>query len=155
MAFIVVGLDGSQCSRKAFHEAVREATWRDAGLVVVHVVSYPVMSGYEFSARIDLDALLSRGDKLLEDELAILESEYDGSFPVAVERRVVMGHTGVEMMRAANGEGRDDGETAELVVLGSRGYGGFRGLMLGSVTTYAAHHLSCALLVVPADSTED
>lgn len=152
MPFVVVGLDGSQCSRKAFHEAVREATWREAELLVVHVVSYPVMSGYEFSARIDLDALQSSGYSFVDNELAELAAEYDGSIPVAIERRVVMGHTGVEMMRAAEGEGRDDGESAVLVVLGSRGYGGFRGLMLGSVTTYAAHHLTCTLLVVPADS---
>ena len=68
-----------------------------------------------------------------------------------VEAKVVLGHTGVKLIEVA--EDGEDGP-AELVVLGSRGLGGFKGLLLGSVTTYAVHHLTCRLLVVPTTVRE-
>lgn len=47
MSFIVVGLDGSETSRSAFSEAIREAEWRHAKVVALHVVSIPVSVGVE------------------------------------------------------------------------------------------------------------
>lgn len=144
MTFVVVGLDGSESSRIAFHQAIAEAEWREAKVVAVHAVSYPTTVGYEFG-QADLDALHSNGVALMKEELDKLAADYGGQFPVAVESEIVMGHTGVELMRMAEGH---DGERAELVVVGSRGLGGFRGLLLGSVTTYLTHHLPCRLLIV-------
>ena len=147
VGFVVVGLDGSQTSRGAFREAVREAQWRDARVVVVHVLSYPVTAMQEFAMTVPVEAIRSSAERLIASQLEKLEAEYEGGFPVEVERRIASGHPGVEIIRAAEGT---DGEPAELVVLGSRGLGGFKGLLLGSVTTYAAHHLPCRLLIVPA-----
>lgn len=146
MGFIVVGLDGSQTSRSAFAEAVREAVWRQASVLALHVVSIPISMGAEYGAVIDIGALRQGGSELVEAELAALEASYGSGFPVPVESRVVFGHAGAELIKAAN-----DGEDgpAEMVVLGSRGYGGFKGLLLGSVSTYAVHHLTCRLLIMP------
>jgi len=145
MGFIVVGIDGSETSQKAFKEAIREADWRSCSLLAVHVVPYPVVTGYEYGG-LDFDLLRSSGEEFLAAELSKLEQDYDGKFPVPVDSNVAFGHTGAEIIKAA--EGGDEGP-ADLVVLGTRGLGGFRGLLLGSVTTYAAHHLPCQLLVVP------
>ncbi len=146
MSFVVVGLDGSETSRLAFAEAVREAAWRDASVLALHVVSIPVAMGAEFGATIDINMLRDNGRKLLAAELAALEKGYEGGFPVQVESTVALGHAGTELIKAAQ-EG--DNGAAELVVLGSRGLGGFKGLFLGSVTTYAVHHLVCRILILP------
>jgi nucleotide-binding universal stress UspA family protein len=150
MAFIVVGIDGSETSREAFREAVREAKWRDASVLAVHAVSYPVVNGHQY-AHIDPETFRKAGTMLLADELEKLEAEF-GTFPVKVESRVLLGHTGTEMMRVAEDY---EGETAELIVVGSRGLGGFRGLLLGSVTTYLVHHLPTRVLVIPSNPSSE
>ena len=148
MGFIVVGLDGSATARRAFHEAVKEAQWRDADILAVNVVVFALVAGHELGMA-DIDELKDGGRAFLDKELAELAAEYDGGFPVEIDTHVAVGHTGVELIKAA--EGPEGGDHADLVVLGSRGHGGFRGLLLGSVTTYAVHHLPCRLLIVPAD----
>lgn len=145
MGFIVVGIDGSATSREAFRQAIRQAEWRGVGVLVLHVVPNPVLTGYEFGNL--LERALESGRAFMKQELSALEAQYESGFPVSVDLSVVMGHAGVEVLNAA--KGTDQGGPAELVVLGSRGLGGFRGLLLGSVTTYAAHHLACPLLIVP------
>ena len=148
MKFVIAGIDGSETSREAFHEATREAVWRIAEVLAVHVVSFPLMSGWEYTP-LDMNDFQVAGKRLLADELGKLEATYESGFPVSVRSKVVLGHTAVELMNAAkNDEVHPDG--AELLVVDSRGMGGFRGLLLGSVTTYLSHHLPCRLLVVPA-----
>ncbi len=149
MGYILVGLDGSPTSRLAFTEAIREATWRQVDLVAIHVVASPVAPGADFRSRVDLDVLRRAGERFLESELAILADAHEDGFPVDVRGSVAVGHHGDEIIRAAH---RPDGTSAELVVLGSRGLGGFRGLLLGSVTTYAVHHLGAPILIIPPAS---
>ena len=151
MAFVVVGLDGSETSRVAFREAVQEASWREAEVRAVHVVPHPIALGDGFGSNVDLDRLQRAGAVFLSAELDRFEREYQAGFPIAVSGEVVLGQIGAGIIAAAEGGG---GEPAELVVLGSRGLGGFRGLLLGSVTTYAVHHLSCRVLIVPAVDDE-
>ena len=82
----------------------------------------------------------------------MIEEDLGGSIGVETRSHVRVGHPGVEIMDVASGT--DDEELATLVVLGSRGLGGFRGLLLGSVTTYAVHHLEAPVLIVPAYSPD-
>lgn len=153
MAQVVVGVDGSQAARTAFHEAVREARWREADVLAVHVVVVPVVAGRDIS-RGDIERLQQYGQTVIDHEMGVFVQEYPDGLPVAVETRVEVGHPGVEIMRAAGVED-DDTPNAELVVLGSRGLGGFKGLLLGSVSTYASHHLGARLLIVPPDVEVD
>ncbi|NNE72777.1 MAG: universal stress protein [Acidimicrobiales bacterium] len=137
---IVVGVDGSEASRAAFHRAIEEAVWRNANVRAVHVYEVPALTGFEMLA-IDANSYREQADKWLTEELQYLSRSYEADFPVEVTGEISTGHLGVNLIRAA--------QNATMLVLGTRGLGGFRGLLLGSVTTYCVHHLPCPLLVVP------
>lgn len=145
MGVVVVALDGSETSRAAFEIARREAEWRGASLHAVHVMSYPTSLGYGVGY-VDFDTLRASGQAFLDAEIEKLAGAHD-PFPVELTHELAIGHTGVELTRIATNEG---GEPAELVVIGSRGLGGFRGLLLGSVSTYLVHHLDTPILVIPS-----
>lgn len=144
MSVVVVGVDRSETSTKALREAIREAQWRGAGVLVGYVVQRPVYATVELGAvlvdALDVEAI---GAEAIAAYLAEVESTFDGGFPVSVESEVLVGHAGHQLLELAR---RHD---AELIVLGSRGFGGVKGLLLGSVTTYAVHHVRRPLLVVP------
>jgi len=144
MSFIVVGVDGSASAFKALVAAVDQAKNVGAEVRAVNVVVIPAMSGYELGP-IDLDAMMTAAKATLETSIAELAEHYGGEVPVPVTSRVLTGHIGIELLRVAEEDGG-----AVMMVAGSRGYGGFRSLLLGSVTTYLAHHLTCPLLIIPA-----
>lgn len=147
MGYIIVGVDGSPASRAAMDEAVRQARWRDASLLALHIVHMPTVGMYESTGFVDMTEEFERsGQRLLDGELADLTERNPDSREIEIESRLVMGHAGNELVQAARPA---EGDPAELVVLGSRGFGGFRGLLLGSVTTYVIHHLACSVLVTP------
>jgi nucleotide-binding universal stress UspA family protein len=149
MGVVVVGVDLSPTSTRALREALVEAQWRECSVEVLYVLTMPAIAAVEFGAMsVDLDQIRRAGEKALDEHIAELEATYDGGFPVDVVSRVVIGHTGTQILETA------ENTKAELVVLGSRGLGGFRGLMVGSVTTYAIHHLRTRLLVVPAEESD-
>lgn len=150
MSSIVVGLDGSDTSRMAFDEAIREANWRDTSVLAVHVVHFPASIGYGVGY-LDFDAFREAGTAFLDAELDKLKAEHGGQFPVEVEKRIAIGHTGVELVSAAWNDGKDP---AQLVVVGSRGLGGVKGVLFGSVSTYLVHHLDVPILIIPALNEE-
>lgn len=143
--FIVVGVDGSAGAQRALAAAVDQAKLANAELRVVNVVVLPAMSGYEFGP-IDLEAMREAGEKILATAIDELDAAHGGNTPVPVSTKILTGHIGIEMLRASEEDGG-----AVMVVAGSRGFGGFRSLMLGSVTTYLAHHLTCPLLIIPSE----
>jgi len=77
---------------------------------------------------------------VLERELHLLQSRHHDLPPITV--RAIHGHPGQALLEAA--------KDAELLVVGTRGHGGFAGLLLGSTSTYLAHHAPCPLVIVPA-----
>jgi nucleotide-binding universal stress UspA family protein len=145
MPGIVVGIDGSEHSRHALEWAVHEAAVRHTPLTVIAV--HQAVAGYWGSpvpfaedpqlAKNALDEAKQETDAVLEkvDEVA--------KPPVAV--RAVSGLPAEELLSAANG--------ADLLVVGSRGAGGFKRLLMGSVSTQVTHHAHCPVVVVPADQT--
>lgn len=144
MSFIVVGVDGSKSANLALAAAVEQAKLIDAEVRVVNVVVLPAMSGYEMGP-VDLEAMKEAAQSTLTSAIDGLDVASDGAVPVDISSRVVTGHIGIEIGRLAK-----EGDGAAMVVAGSRGYGGFKSLLLGSVTTYLAHHLTCPLLIIPA-----
>lgn len=135
---IVVGVDGSEHGGRALDWAVKEAGLRSARLRLVVAWHLPpaVYSGpgyipvvgtresFEEFAREAGDAAATRArDAGVEADLVVREGQ-------AAE---------VLLEEAAN---------ADLLVVGSRGHGGFTGLLLGSVSAQCAHHAHCPLVVV-------
>lgn len=138
MARIVVGVDGSEGSRRALAWAIGEAVARRARLEAVMVWSYPYGSAMALSSVID-------GDKLAEGtrhSLAKTVAEVAGPSPAVRIEPVVAEGDPAQVLCRLSGE-------ADLLVLGSRGRGGFAGLLMGSVSTKCAHHGRCPVVIVP------
>ena len=138
---IVVGVDGSPESDAALRWAVDEARLRDVALDVVTVWTYPmpafvgIPGGY---ASIELGEDLERRAKEAQAEaLARTVPEQAG---VVLEARVVKGQPAWALVDAA--------QDADMLVVGSRGLGGFRELLLGSVSQQCAHHAVCPVVIV-------
>ena len=146
MPGIIVGVDGSRHSRRALQWAVSEAAARRAPLTVLTV--HQEAAGYwggpvPFPYAAD-PSLIEQARKEVQRETDdVLDEFAAGSRPPSVTVRVVTGLTAEELLTAA--------EHADLLVVGARGAGGFKRLLLGSVSTHVTHHAHCPVVVVPAD----
>jgi nucleotide-binding universal stress UspA family protein len=142
MTTIVVGVDGSDGSLQALRWAADEARLRKALLQVVLAWDYPasLLAGASFSVP-DLEILGDFG-KLAEARLGqALQDASSALEGVEVERRVIEGAPALALIEAA--------KDADLLVVGTRGHGGFVGLLLGSVSQQCAHHAPCPIVIVP------
>jgi len=140
MEKIVVGIDGSKGARQALEWAVAEARARGAGLVVVHAWQQPtaaLMSPYA-PLLADPASLVETAHKTMTDSLATVDLTGLAREP---ERRIVQGPAAPALLAAA----RD----ATLLVVGSRGRGGFAGLLLGSVSQQVAHESTVPVVIIP------
>jgi nucleotide-binding universal stress UspA family protein len=149
---IVVGLDGSPGSRAALALAHQEARLRGAALHAVHVWRIPLglslpepsVAGHAPVSVADLDRLAERFRQQANELLEQMLVEELGQEPeVEVRREVVEANPAEALIEAARG--------ADLLVVGSRGLGGFRGLLLGSVSQHVAQHAPCPVAIVPQD----
>ena len=125
-------MDGSAASVAALRWAMTQAELTGATLELVFVYQPPVSYGGEFfhpDPDWDTNAQLTL-------EAACLEA---GAGPDAV-RTVTQGHPAQILVSSSTG--------AQLLVVGSRGHGGFAGLLLGSVSDYVIAHARCPVLVV-------
>lgn len=138
MARIVVGVDGSEESLRALRWAVAEADLRHAKVEAVHAWSYPPMAFVPAMvppAAFPHEALANEAEAVLDHACGQLA---DGG--PTVQRVLVQGATAQVLLDAAIG--------ADLLVVGSRGRGGFAGLLLGSVSQQVAHHAPCPVVIV-------
>lgn len=150
MARVVVGVDGSENARAALAFAADEARLRGATLHVLHVWRMPLglvlpeagIAGYAPVSVEDLDRSAARlkmeAEQLLAHEV---EAVLDPDPQLDVRSDVVEANPAAALLEASHG--------AELLVLGSRGRGGFKGLLLGSVSQHAARHALCPVVIVP------
>lgn len=140
MRTIVVGVDGSDTSKRALRWALDYADPSDR-LIAAHVWRLIPAGAFEIPA-IDLTDLENRARVVLQDSLdeVVGESAGDDGGPT-IDTVVRMGHVGEALIELSH--------DADLLVVGSRGYGGFRGLLLGSVSTYIVHHAKCPVTVIP------
>jgi nucleotide-binding universal stress UspA family protein len=137
---VVVGVDGSPTSEPALAMAFEEAAMRGAGLVAVHAwVEFTSETAY-VSARqflVDWNAVETREHEMLAERLAGWQEKY----PDVEVRRVVTGGRPAKCLL-------DEADDAQLLVVGSRGRGGFTGMLLGSTSQALIHHAPCPLVVV-------
>lgn len=137
---IVVGVDGSQHSDRALAWAIDEAKLREARLQVVSVWHVPalVYGAPGFTPPIGPNVDKAFRDVASEAAAAAAQKARDAGVEAEVE--VDQGQTVGKLLDAA--------ESAEMLVVGSRGHGGFSGLMLGSVSAQCAHHALCPVVIV-------
>jgi nucleotide-binding universal stress UspA family protein len=130
----VVGIDGSDTAIEALRWAVDEArrrnatveavyAWHQAFVAPTHILGDPAF--FERDAQELLDAAIGTAD----------------TSGVTVERKLRTGNASHALLHEAKG--------AALLVVGSRGRGGFTGLLLGSVSQQVAHHAPCPVVIVP------
>jgi nucleotide-binding universal stress UspA family protein len=136
---IVVGIDGSKESETAFRFALEEARIRDLGVRAVAAWYVPAVAyaGGAYAPSVDLsEGIEAEARHSLEDVVAGAKNP-----GVEVETVVRQGQPAVILLEEA--------EEAELLVVGSRGLGGFRGLLLGSVSQQCAQHSPCPITILP------
>jgi nucleotide-binding universal stress UspA family protein len=136
---VVVGVDGSELSEAAVEYALRAAADVHEPLVAVHTWSDPAQLGPGVMLPVVYDPQLVEQ----EERLVLAESMagWAEKFPdVPIEPTVVRGHPVHSLVQAAR--------TARLLVVGSRGRGSVRSLVLGSVSHGVLHHASGPVAVV-------
>jgi nucleotide-binding universal stress UspA family protein len=133
---IIVGVDGSAPATNALEYAIEEAQLRRAPLRVIYayaVIGNPITgsTGKDYYERVETEA-----KEFLQGIVATAPSVGD----LDVEWVAAPGNPAEVLIAASEG--------ATLLVVGSRGVGGFRGLLMGSVSTQCVHHSHCPVLVV-------
>ncbi|MFC4059257.1 universal stress protein [Planomonospora corallina] len=135
---ILVGVDGSRAGLDAVGWAVREAELRKTGLRIVHVMPAWAYEMAEDAPHAGVGTWMRNGAaEMLEQGVERARQE---DRPVEVESRILPGDPRLALIEAA--------EEAELLVVGSHGLGGFRGMLLGSVALGVAGHTACPVAVV-------
>ena len=144
MPGIIVGVDGSGHSQRALEWAMKEAAIRHAPLTVLTV--HEAVAGYFGGVSVYPDdperteavrqAVQAETDKAL--------AGLEGAHPESVTVTAVHGFPVEEIIKA----GRD----ADMIVLGSRGAGGFTRLMMGSTAGQLVQHAPCPVLIIPPEN---
>lgn len=139
---IVVGIDGSESSNAALRWAVEEARLRHARVQALHAwwihpmfgrSAEPVPAEADWDSRDATELLRTFVTETLGEET-----------DVEITAVAVQG-------QQASAALVDAAKDADLLVVGSRGAGGFSGLLLGSISQQCAHHAPCPIVIVRAD----
>ncbi|MCM2425164.1 universal stress protein [Streptomyces sp. RKAG337] len=140
---VVVGVDGSECSKSALKWAMTYARLTDATVEAIATWQNPdtYVASYGWTPGIvDTGEIAASVRKNLDAAVADVSGQFDR--PVEVLARVVEGHPAEVLLEAAVG--------AQLLTVGSRGHGAFAGILLGSVSQHCVQHAPCPVVVVPA-----
>lgn len=137
MSKIIVGIDGSTQASNALMWAVDHARDEDT-IVAMHAWQVPAMSGLEAPgynpAEVEVEA-----NQLVNKIIGEVITERAGG--PSIETAMHHGHAGRSLV--------DSADDADLIVVGTRGHGTVKGMLLGSVSTYVLRHAHCAVVVVP------
>jgi nucleotide-binding universal stress UspA family protein len=135
-ARIVVGVDGSPSSISALRWAYRVGTALDLAIDAVACWEYP--NEYGGVAAIPLDyGAGADAERVLGEALV---AAFGDSPPAGLRSSTREGYPARELIERSRG--------AEMLVVGSRGHGGFVGLLIGSVSAYCAEHATCPVVVI-------
>lgn len=139
MGAIVVGMDGSSHALAALRWALDEAALRGARVRLVHVWQPALLGGYPYTeASFDPEAM--EAEAKLQLDRAVGEVTVPPG--VEIEPVIVCGSPAEALIQQSAG--------ADMVVVGSRGRGGFAELVLGSVSHQVAQHAPCPVVIVRA-----
>jgi len=144
MSGIVVGIDGSHSASHALEWAIAEAALRKADLTVitVHAVPANYWTGHPSSTLGDEDKL-AETRKAAEELVSKAAEALGDNKPASIKVTTVDGFPAQTLIEAS--------ADSDLLVVGSRGGGGFGSLVLGSISSQVVHHAKCPVVVVPAD----
>lgn len=141
MSVILVGVDYSEGARAALAFAEEEARLRHGTLRAVHAWQFGFVdyTGFESIAPEigDIHELREAAAAALDATLREAIADFD---EVTIEQRLVEGTPGAVLV--------EESHDADLLVVGSRGHGGFAQLLLGSVSQQCAHHAACPVVIV-------
>lgn len=143
MPGIIAGIDGSGLSQRALEWAVGEAAARHLPLLVINVYQPAPRAWGTASADPEEPVLAEHARKAAQEQVDEAVARSGGSRLESVTVRVVSGTPAEELLSAAG--------DADMIVVGSRGTGGFARLVLGSVASHLAHHTHCPVVIVPAE----
>ncbi|HEX4821732.1 MAG TPA: universal stress protein [Acidimicrobiales bacterium] len=142
---VVVGVDGSETGRYALRWAIEEARLRNAELTVVHAWATPTPAVLVGSVVLDGDpTVYEEGAASILDDDVTRVLETTRAPEKGLERRVVQGYAPAVLMTQSSDAG--------LLVVGSRGQGGFAGLLTGSVSEHCITHPTTPVAVVREDA---
>lgn len=137
---IVVGIDGSPGAQQALAWAADEARRRGSALRILMAWDYPA---YAYTGLVNAppeEALLASAQAAFEEAVTEASGAVDLS-GITVTSQLIHGTSAAALIEASR--------TAELVVVGTRGRGGFKGMVLGSVSRAVSSHSECPVVVVP------
>jgi nucleotide-binding universal stress UspA family protein len=142
MGVIIVGVDHSAGAEEALRFAFEEAQLRRSTLRAVHAwqfgyIGAPSLEGSVPVLGAELDEHRSAAGAVLD---AMVREAIPDAGDVEIERRVIEGAAAAVLVEESRG--------ADLLVVGSRGHGGFAQLLLGSVSQQCAHHAECPVVIV-------
>lgn len=140
MSRVVVGIDGSKGADEALRFALREARLRSAELRIVCAWATPT-AAYAGLAYIPTFDLRDLEEQAANEKLAKAVELLGAEPGVKVETVAVEGQPADALVEQSTG--------ADLLVVGSRGHGGFASLLLGSVSQQVAHHAQTPVAIVP------
>jgi nucleotide-binding universal stress UspA family protein len=140
---IVVGVDGSPASRTALAWALNEGRLRQAAVEAVHAWQFPTLALSQFGGEavpvFGSEDIEKAADKLLRETIKDVAGD---DCDVAITATLASGHPADVLLAIS--------EHADLLVVGSRGHGGFAGMLLGSVSNHVVHHAHCPVVVIRA-----
>lgn len=134
MGRIVVGVDGSEHAKDALRWAAEEGRLRGWEVHALATWEFPHVLNPVTMMTIEPDPFVADARHALDAAIAAIDTA-----GVDVTSEVVEGTAAQRLLEASRG--------ADLLVVGSRGRGGFSGLLLGSVSQHVAAHATCPVLV--------
>jgi nucleotide-binding universal stress UspA family protein len=141
MPGIIVGIDGSAHSTRALEWAVNEAAARHAPVTVLTVYVVPQSGWTGNPITVPQDSQDLEKVQLAAEEMTLkVTSQLGEAKPASVTVRAVIGYPAQQLV--------EESREADLLVVGSRGAGGFAKLMAGSVSNQVVHHAHCPVVVV-------
>ena len=138
MQTIVVGVDGSKHGEAALEFAAQEAALREARLLIVYVWQLPPIIAPEGVYPTEVfQSVRDEAEGVIQRAVARVAEVQP---QVACDGKAIEGQPAAVLLEEAQG--------ADMIVVGSRGHGGFASLLLGSVSQQIVHHAPCPVVIV-------